>query len=88
MTVMLIAADVVERPAPSVALAVIECVPAAKEAVREYGAVVSVPIRLAPSKNSTLAKLTSSDAFALKVIVSVVRNVAPSEGAVTETVGA
>ena len=86
-TALVIDGEIDVAPEPSVALAVMECVPAESEAVIEYGADVSSPIRLEPEKNSTLLTETSSVASAVNAIASVVRNVAPLAGKVTVTVG-
>ena len=53
-----------------------------------YGALASSPSLVAPSKNSTLATLPSSEALAAIEIVAGVVNDAPLAGAVRLTLGA
>src|SRR5437762_1538317 len=86
---MLTAAEVVAAPKLSVALAVIECVPAATLLqVMLYGAAVSVPIKLLSPKKSTLVTVPSgSVAVALIEIVAGAVKVAPLAGEVTLTTG-
>src|SRR5438874_6712684 len=86
---MLTAAEVVAAPKLSVALAVIECVPAATLLqVMLYGATVSVPIKPLSPKKSTLVTVPSeSEAAALIGIVAGAVKVAPLTGAVMLTAG-
>jgi hypothetical protein len=89
LTVTVTAVEVVLLPAASRATAVNVWVPLATVVVShviEGGLVVSSAPRLLPSSlNCTPATPTSSDALAVTVIVP--ETVAPSEGAVIETVG-
>src|ERR1043165_9792543 len=86
---MVMADEVVAGPALSVAFAVILWWPAGNEPATEDGDVGSAaPIKLPSEKNSTLLTVPSASlAFALNVIVSVVKKVAPPDGEVSCTVG-
>src|ERR1051325_5231337 len=86
---MVMADEVVAGAAVSGAFGVVVCGPADNEPVTEYGDVVSAaPIKLPSEKNSTLLTVPSASlAFALNVIVSVVKKVAPPDGEVSCTVG-
>src|SRR5512140_2482615 len=72
VTVTVLAADVVVRPALSVATAETEYCPAATfDQVAVYGAVVATPSDVEPAKNSTFVIVPSvSEAAALSVIVA------------------
>jgi hypothetical protein len=77
-------------PPESVARAVIETLPSGTEVesqVMEYGAVVSVPTTVEPTRNCTWATPLVSEAVAL-IGTLVPDTVAPAAGAVTATVGA
>lgn len=80
--------DVFTLPAASCARAVIVAViPALAEfQTTLYGAVVSLPTTVPPTRKSTFVTATLS--LALVLIVVVPETVAPFEGAVSETVGA
>src|SRR5262245_55833853 len=84
---MLTATEVVLAPALSVALAVMEWVPADNVVDTAYGVEVTLPIELLSAKNSIEATLPSSVALAEMLMVSVVRNVVPLAGDVMATVG-
>ncbi len=81
--------DVVLAPALSTATAVIVYEPAATlDQVTLYGAVVSLPISVAPAKKSTRDTVPSlSLAFALTTNVAGAVAVAPLAGLVSDTVG-
>ena len=88
VTVTLRAAEVVALVLVSVARAVIEAVPSAavvESQLIEYGLVVSVPTRVAPTKNSTLATIIPVT-LALSVTEPV--TVVPPTGLVSVTPGA
>ncbi len=89
LMVTLTAADVVDAPVLSRATAVSAWVPTGVLFhVTLYGLVVSDPISVAPAKTSTRDTLPSaSDAVALTIRLIGAVNVAPFDGAVTDTTG-
>src|SRR5713101_2256127 len=89
-TMILTAADVVLAPTSSVALAVSVCVPVAGLIrVTPYGAAVSVPTSIAPSKKSTFATVPSlSVALAARETLAGVVKLALLAGEVMLTAGA
>jgi hypothetical protein len=89
VTVIVRAADDIEAPSLSVAIAVNEYEPGGTLLhVTLYGEAASDPINVVPAKKSTFAIVPSgSDAVASTVIVAGAANVAPAAGLVSDTDG-
>ena len=88
LTVTVFVPDVPVKPAPSVAIALIDKVAADIGVyVIEYGELLSDPSDVVPLKNSTLDTETSSVAVAVSVMAVPTQAVDPLVGAVNVTVG-